>query len=136
MDAHKADRTRGLRHLWNATCNTGRGFAAAFRNEVAFRQLLLASIVLAPIGVWLGADGVERALLVAALMLTLIAELLNSSIEAVVDRIGTERHPLSGLAKDIASTAVGLAILNAIIVWILVLWPHYGDRVTPMLTGG
>jgi diacylglycerol kinase (ATP) len=127
-DPHKVDRTTGLTHLGNATRNTAQGLAAAFRNETAFRQALTATIVLAPVGIWLGTTGVERAVLVAALFIMLIAELLNSAIETVVDRVGPERHPLSGLAKDIASAAVGLAILNVIIVWALVLWPHYGDR--------
>ena len=125
-DDHKADKSTGLAHLWNATRNTARGLSGAFRNEAAFRQAVIVTIVFAPIGVWLGTNGVERALLVGSLLLMLIVELLNSGIETVVDRVSLEHHPLSGLAKDIASAAVGLSILNAIVVWACILWPHYG----------
>lgn len=124
-DAHKVDKSTGLRHLWHATRNSTRGIAAALRNESAFRQLTFLTVVLTPVGIALGRSGVERALLVGSLFLTLIVELLNSGIEAVVDRVGLERHVLSGLAKDIASAAVGLSILNVAIVWTLVLAPHY-----------
>lgn len=129
MDPHKVDKSSGLQHLWNATRNTSRGLQAAFRNESAFRQIVAAIIILVPFGIWLGTTGVERALLVGSLLLMAMVELLNSGIEAVVDRVGLERHHLSGLAKDIASAAVGIAILNAVIIWLLVLWPHYGERV-------
>jgi diacylglycerol kinase (ATP) len=124
-DLHKVDRTTGLQHLWNATRNTARGLQAALRNEAAFRQASVATVLLTPLGIWLGTTGVERALLVGSLLLMLIVELLNSGIETAIDRIGPERHPLSGLAKDIASAAVGIAIFNVIVVWALVLWPHY-----------
>jgi diacylglycerol kinase (ATP) len=132
-DEHKVDKSTGLKHLWNATCNTARGLAAAFRNETAFRQEVALLVICGPLGVWLGTNGVERALLVGSLLLMLIVELLNSGIETVVDRVGLERHPLSGLAKDIASAAVGLSILNALVVWALVLWPHYGGKLIAML---
>ena len=124
-DAHKVDRSTGLQHLWNATRNSARGLQAALRNETAFRQASVAFVILTPIGIWLGTTGVERAMLVGSLLLMLIVELLNSGIETVVDRISAERHPLSGLAKDIASAAVGLAILGVILTWVLILWPHY-----------
>jgi diacylglycerol kinase (ATP) len=128
-DPHKVDRTTGLQHLWNATCNSARGLRAAFRNETAFRQASAATAILMPLGIWLGPNGVERALLVGSLLLMLIVELLNSGIETVVDRISAERHPLSGLAKDVASAAVALAILGVVLTWILILWPHYGGTV-------
>jgi len=128
-DAHKVDKTTGFTHLWNATRNTARGLSAAFRNETAFRQEVVLVVVFAPIGVWLGTNGAERALLVGSLLLMLVVELLNSGIETVVDRVSLERHPLSGLAKDIASAAVGISILTALLVWGLVLWPHYGEVV-------
>ena len=133
-DEHKVDKSTGLRHLWNATRNTARGLAAAFRNETAFRQEVALLAIFGPLGVWLGTTGLERALLVGSLLLMLIVELLNSGIETVVDRVGLERHPLSGLAKDIASAAVGLSILNALVVWILVLWPHYGESIVTFVT--
>jgi len=132
-DAHKVDKSTGLQHLWNATRNSSRGVRAAFRNESAFRQASIATLLLSPIGIWLGTTGVERALLVGSLLLMLMVELLNSGIEAVVDRVGLERHPLSGLAKDVASAAVGISILNAALVWVLVLWPHYGPQLLARL---
>ena len=128
-DPHKVDKSTGLQHLWNATRNTNRGLAAAFRNESAFRQIVAMTVVLAPTGIWLGTTGIERALLVGPLLLMMIVELLNSGIEAVVDRVGLERHQLSGMAKDIASAAVGIAILNVFVIWGLVLWPRYGSIV-------
>ena len=124
-DQHKVDKSTGLRHLLNATRNTSRGLMAAFRNESAFRQIVGLCVVMGPLGIWLGTSGVERALLVGSLLLMMIVELLNSGIEAVVDRVGLERHPLSGLSKDIASAAVGISILNFFVMWVLVLWPHY-----------
>ena len=127
-DPHKVDRTTGLQHFWNATRNTTRGLNAAIRNETAFRQALFATVVLSPLGIWLGTTGVERAVLVGSLLLMLMVELLNSGIETVVDRVGREHHHLSGLAKDIASAAVGIAIVNVVVVWALILWPHYGHK--------
>ena len=97
------------------------GLAAAWRHEVPFRLEVLACLVLAPLGLWLGADGVERALLLGALLLVLVVELVNSALEATLDRISLEEHPLVKRAKDIASAAVGLSLLNAAIVWALVL---------------
>jgi diacylglycerol kinase (ATP) len=129
VDEHKVDKSTGLRHFWNATRNTSRGLRAAFRNESAFRQIVGMTVILSPIGIWLGTSGVERALLVGSLLLMAMVELLNSGIEAVVDRVGLERHQLSGLAKDIASAAVGIAIFNVFVVWTLILWPHYGSTV-------
>jgi diacylglycerol kinase (ATP) len=127
-DPHKYDKTTGFRHLRNASQNSLQGLTAAWRNETAFRQASTMTILLTPIGIWLGTTGVERALLVGSLLLMLMVELLNSGVEAVVDRVGLERHALSGIAKDVASAAVAIAILNAVIVWLLVLWPHYGPK--------
>lgn len=126
MDSHK-NNPGGLRRVWNAMFYSFRGFAGAFRNEAAFRQELGLVIVLMPVAIWLGTTGVERALMVGALLLVLIVELLNSAVEAVVDRVGLERHQLSGLAKDIGSAAVFVSLMNVLIIWALVLWPHYGD---------
>jgi diacylglycerol kinase (ATP) len=127
MDSHK-NNPGGLRRVWNAMFYSFRGFAAAFRNEAAFRQELGLTVLLAPLGLWLGTTGVERALLVGSLLLVLIVELLNSGIEAVVDRVGLERHELSGLAKDIGSAAVFVSLANVLVIWGLVLWPHYGSK--------
>lgn len=111
----------GLRRIINATRYSLEGFAAALRNEDAFRQELLLAIVLIPLGLWLGDGGAEKALLAGSLLLVLIVELLNSALEATVDRISIDEHPLSKRAKDIGSAAVMLALLNAALVWLLIL---------------
>jgi diacylglycerol kinase (ATP) len=96
------------------------GLAAAARHEVAFRLELLMLAVLAPLALWLGDTGVERALLVGSLLLVLIVELLNSAIEATVDRISFEHHRLAKRAKDIGAAAVMLSLVNAGVVWLLI----------------
>jgi len=114
-----------LRRVWRAACYSVSGLKAAIENEAAFRQELALFFVLAPLGLWLGRDGVERSLLVGSLVLVLIVELLNSAVEAVVDRIGNEPHELSGRAKDIASAAVFLSLLLVALVWALVLFDRF-----------
>lgn len=111
----------GLTRLVNAFGNTWKGFVGAFREEAAFRQELALCVVLFPLGFWLGESGVERALLVGPIFIILIVELLNSGIEATVDRIGLERHQLSGLAKDLGSAAVFTSFALLVVVWGLVL---------------
>lgn len=111
----------GLRRLLAATGYSWAGLQACWRNEEAFRQEVLVCLVLVPLALWLGHSGVERALLAGSLLLVLIAELGNSGLEAVVDRIGPERHELSGRAKDIGSALVLLALVNAVLVWLLIL---------------
>ena len=98
-----------------------RGLRGAFREEAAFRQELALALVVIPLAMWLGHSGVERALLIAPMLLTLVVELINSAIEATVDRIGFERHALAGLAKDIGSAAVLLSLILVAVVWVLVL---------------
>jgi diacylglycerol kinase (ATP) len=115
------DKPQGFTRLFRAFGASGKGLAGAFREEAAFRQELGFAVVAVPLGLWLGHNGVERALLVAPVLLVLIVELLNSAIEATVDRIGLERHELAGLAKDIGSAAVLLAFLLLGVVWALVL---------------
>lgn len=105
-----------------ATVNSLRGLRVAWQHQIAFRQELAAALVLIPVAVWQGDSGLERAVLIAVLILVLIAELINSAIESVVDRVGTEFHELSGRAKDLGSAVVLLAILNAAIVWALILF--------------
>jgi diacylglycerol kinase (ATP) len=112
----------GLRRLINAAGFSWKGLCAAFRFEAAFRQELFASMVIVPLALWLGDTGLERAILLAVWVLVLVTELLNSGIEAVVDRISDERHELAGRAKDLGSAAVLLALINAAVVWALVLW--------------
>lgn len=115
---------RGLKRLVNAFGYSMAGFRACFRHEEAFRQEVYVSLIALPAGLWLGATGVERALLVGSWLIVPIVELLNSAIEANVDRVGPERHELSGRAKDIASAAVLLSLVFAATVWALVLGPR------------
>jgi len=111
----------GLRRILSATRNSLEGFVAAVRHEDAFRQELIMAAVLVPVGLWLGNNGFERALLVASVLLVLVVELLNSAVEATVDRISFDNHRLAKRAKDIGSAAVMLAIATAASVWLLVL---------------
>ena len=117
--------TTGPVRLARAFGSSFRGFAAAWREEEAFRQECLLAFVVVPLGLWLGESGVERALLAGPMLLILVIELLNSAIEATVDRIGVERHPLSGIAKELGSAAVFVAFMLLLLNWILVLaWRH------------
>lgn len=113
---------RGLVRVLRAFGNSWKGFRGAFREEAAFRQELGLAVLLLPLGLWLGESGMERALLVGPIFIVLIVELLNSAVEATVDRIGLERHKLSGLAKDIGSAAVFTSFAMLVTVWVLVLW--------------
>ena len=112
---------RGFTRLLRALGASLSGLSGAFREEAAFRQELAFAAVAIPLGLWLGHDGVQRALLVAPVLLILIVELVNSAIEATVDRIGLERHVLAGLAKDIGSAAVLMSFVLLGAVWLLVL---------------
>lgn len=107
----------GLRRLINAFGYSLQGFAAAFKHEDAFRQEVFLSLVLIPLAFYLGERGVERALMIASVLLVLIVELLNSAIEAAVDHTSTERHPLAKQAKDIGSAAVFIALAIVAAVW-------------------
>ncbi len=111
----------GLRRIWNALFYSIDGFRAAFRHEDAFRQEALLAAVLIPIAFWLGKTGMEKALLSGTVMLVLVVELLNSGIEAVVDKASPETHELAKRAKDMGSAAVLLSLLNALIIWFCVL---------------
>jgi diacylglycerol kinase (ATP) len=125
MDANDAalDRykPRGMTRVLRALGASLRGLTGAFRDEAAFRQELAFAAVVVPLGLWLGHTGVERALLIAPVLLILVVELVNSAIEATVDRIGFERHALAGLAKDIGSAAVLMSFVLLTAVWLLVL---------------
>ncbi|APX94470.1 diacylglycerol kinase [Halomonas sp. 1513] len=107
----------GWRHLVHSTRYSLKGLKAAFRNEAAFRQEVALCVVLLPLAIWIGRTPLEWILLIGSCLLVLIVELLNSAIENVVDRIGTEHHELSGRAKDISSAAVMLALLFAGLTW-------------------
>ena len=113
---------RGFARIVRATVCSWQGFKAAWRHEAAFRQEALLAIVLIPLGLWLGKTGVECALLAGSVLLVPLAELTNSAIETVVDRIGMERHELSGRAKDMGSAIVFLACSLTVMTWCCVLW--------------
>ncbi len=118
-----ADRgSKGIVRIIKASGYSWQGLCAAWRHEAAFRQEVLLAAVMIPMGLYLGANGVEKALLIGSVLLILLVEILNSAIEAVVDRFGDEQHELSGRAKDMASAAVALAIALMTTVWILVLF--------------
>jgi len=115
-------RPRGARRMWLATLNSLRGLRHCYRSEAAFRQEVWLSAVLVPAALWLGRDRVERVLLIGSMLVVLIVELLNTGIEVVVDRIGTEHNHLSGFAKDLGSSAVFFSLLLLVVTWSLVLF--------------
>ncbi|GIX32936.1 MAG: diacylglycerol kinase [Lysobacterales bacterium] len=112
---------RGPRGVWRALRFSLKGLLAAWRFESSFRLEVVLLLPLAPLALWLGRTGVERALLLGSLLLIVAAELLNSAVETVIERYGAERHELSGRAKDLGSAAVFVLMLNAAAVWGLVL---------------
>jgi diacylglycerol kinase (ATP) len=116
----------GIRRIVNATFFSLAGLRAAWQHEAAFRQELMLAIVLIPTGIWLGRTAVERALLIGSCLLVLIVELLNSGIEAIVDRVGLEPHRLSGQAKDLGSAAVFVSLVLVLVVWGLIAWSRFG----------
>ena len=118
--------TGGLTRIVKAFGYSLQGFRACYRHEAAFRQEVWAALVIVPLGFWLGQDGIEKALLVGSWVLVMIVELLNSAVEAAIDRFGPEHHKLSGRAKDIGSAAVFLSISLATMIWALILWPGMG----------
>ncbi|MDF1642904.1 MAG: diacylglycerol kinase [Pseudomonadales bacterium] len=115
----------GIARLKAAYFNSWAGLIAAWKNEEAFRIESCILLLALPLGLWLGENAVERGLLIGSLMLLLIVELLNSSVESTVDRIGPERHELSGRAKDIASAAVFITMCLAGLVWALIAYERY-----------
>lgn len=115
-----ADGLTGITRLWRATRVSYVGFGWAWRNEEAFRIEALLFVLLLPTAFWWGQTGLERAVCVLSLFLVLITELLNTGIEAAIDRFGGAQHPLSAAAKDVASGAVHLSLLQVPIVWGLI----------------
>ena len=111
----------GLQRLWNALVYSLHGLASAFRHESAFRQECLLAAILIPSAFFVHAGVAEKALMIASVLLVLIVELLNSGIEAVVDRISLENHLLAKRAKDFGSAAVFLSLVNVAVVWALIL---------------
>lgn len=111
----------GITRIIKAGVFSWQGFKAAYKHEEAFRQEFWLAIVLIPVGLFVGENGVEKALLVSSVLLLMLVEIINSSIEAVVDRFGSELHELSGRAKDMGSAAVFLAVVILLVIWGLVL---------------
>lgn len=111
----------GMTRIIKATGYSLAGIKAAWKHEAAFRQESLGVAIFLPLGLFLGQNGIERAMLAASLLMVMVTELLNSAVEAVVDRVGPEYHPLSERAKDLGSAAVFVSIALAVIVWALIL---------------
>jgi len=111
----------GIKRLANAFTYSVAGTLAAFKHEDAFRQEVILSVVLIPFAIYLGQTAIEQALMIASILLIIIVELLNSSLEATVDRISVKRHKLSKRAKDIGSAAVFFSLVNASVIWFLIL---------------
>lgn len=116
----------GIRRLVNATYFSLAGLRAAWVNEAAFRQECVATVVLAPVALWLGTNPVEHALLIGSCVLVVIVELLNSAVEATVDRVGMDRHQLAARAKDLASAAVFMSLVLTVVVWALIAYGRFG----------
>ena len=112
----------GLRRIWNAMFYSIEGLRAAFRHEDAFRQEVLLALLLIPLALFLTPSGLGKALMIASVLLVLIVELLNSAVEATVDRVSLEQHQLAKRAKDIGSAAVMMSLANVVVVWLLVLF--------------
>ncbi|MEP7042183.1 MAG: diacylglycerol kinase [Dokdonella sp.] len=115
---------RGPRQIWQALQWSMKGLRAAWRHEASFRLEGYLCVILFPLGLWVGDGGIEKALLCGSLLMVLSAELLNSAIEAIVDKASPEFHELAGRAKDMGSAAVLLLMFNVMLCWALVLWPH------------
>ncbi len=113
----------GLVRLWNALGYSRDGITAAWKNEAAFREEVLLAAIAIPLALFLAKTGVDRALLVGSIILILIVEILNSAVEAVVDKASPEKHELAKRAKDMGSAAVLLSLFNAAAIWACVLWP-------------
>jgi diacylglycerol kinase (ATP) len=114
-----------FRHIQNALIYSFAGFKSAWKDQMAFRAETIVIACMLPVGIWMGQSIVEWALLVGSCMLVLITELLNSAVETVVDRIGTEQHILSKQAKDLGSAAAAMSMLAAAIVWGLIAYERF-----------
>lgn len=119
-----ANNITGIKRIVNAAGYSWKGIKAAWQHEAAFRQEAVAGLIAIAIACSLEVDAITRVLLIGSVMLVIIVEILNSAIESVVDRIGSDFHALSGRAKDMGSAAVLLTILLAVFVWVMLLWPH------------
>ncbi|OIO72186.1 MAG: diacylglycerol kinase [Zetaproteobacteria bacterium CG_4_9_14_3_um_filter_49_83] len=125
MNPHPQKSTGGLQRIFNATSYSIDGLRAACVHEAAFRQELVVCVILLPLAFCFDVSGVERALMIFSLLLVLIIELVNSAIEAIVDRVSQEKHPLSKRAKDIGSAAVLISLINIAVIWACILIPKF-----------
>ena len=112
---------KGLKRIINACFFSVAGFKATWEHEEAFRQEVILFVITTPIAIWLGDNAIEKLLLIGSMVLVMLVELLNSAVEAVVDRVGFEHHELSGRAKDIGSAAVMMSLVWAAITWTFIL---------------
>lgn len=115
----------GLRRIVNATHFSMAGLRAAWVNEAAFRQECILTIVLMPLGIWLGQNAIERSLLLGSCLLVIVVELLNSGIEAAVDRVSMDQHQLAGRAKDLGSAAVFVSLAIVVLVWTMIAYERF-----------
>lgn len=122
----KKQRATGIQRLINATGYSIQGLKAAWRHEAAFRQEAVVIALLIPLALWLGTTPFQHGALIFSLMVILMVELLNSAIEAAIDRIGPELHDLSGRAKNLGSAAVMVSIVAAAVVWSAIAWQRWG----------
>lgn len=116
----------GIGRILRATRYSAQGFAHAWQHEAAFRQEVALAVILAPVAIWLGRTPMEQLLLIGSCVFVLAVELLNSAIEATVDRFGEEQHELSGRAKDLGSAAVFVALVLVAATWATVAWQRFG----------
>ena len=116
------NKNKGLKRIINATVFSWQGIKSTYKHEEAFRQEVMLFVVALPMALWLGDSALEKGLMISSILLVLVIEIINSAIEAVVDRFGGEIHELSGRAKDMGSAAVTLSLLNALIIWVAVLF--------------
>ena len=119
---NESKKPTGIKKLWFASIYSAKGIKACYQSEYAFRLEVWLAVVLLPLGYWLGETSVEKVLLITPIFLVLIIELINSAIEAVVDRVGMEHHELSGFAKDAASAAVLISLIIFLVTWIIILF--------------
>ncbi|MGY0398925.1 MAG: diacylglycerol kinase [Ostreibacterium sp.] len=119
---HKPTNNTGIKRLLNAVKFSSQGFIATFRSEAAFRQECYLGIVLIPLSFFIADNIIEWILLIISFLVVLLAEMINSSIEAIVDRFGFEHHPLSGKAKDAGSAAVSIALIIALVTWLTIIF--------------
>jgi len=125
MTELRKQQATGLRRLINASRYSAQGLRSAFRHEAAFRQESWVLVVGLPCAFWVGIDLWQTAMLIASLMLIMVVEMINSALESLVDRVGTDFHELSGRTKDMGSAAVLLSILIAVVLWGAALWQRF-----------